>query len=186
MSGVSYRITAGKKGLLLTIAAIADGIQVMFKFFWFTGVLGILSEAVGWAMSGLAGILLAIGFMASHVQPMSTMGGKARILTALLFEASPLINAVPTFTVLTVLTIRQSRAEDEERAKLDATMATGEDRGRYTTIRRMRRESQRGVEPRRMRRVLRNIPHPAARAMSVALTAKGLKKEPGVPPKNAS
>lgn len=186
MSEVSYRITAGKKGLLLTIAAIADGIQVLFKLFWFTGVLGILSEAVGWAMSGLAGILLAMGFMAAHVQPMSTMGGKARIMTAFLFEASPLINAVPTFTVLTALTIRQSRAEDEKKARLDATMAAGEDRGRFSTMRRMRRESERGVESRHMRRVLRNIPHPAAKAMSVALTAKSLKKRPGVPPKNAS
>jgi len=177
---VIYRITAGKKGGMLAIAIIADGIQLLFKFLWFTGILAILGEAVGWAISGLASLLLALAFAGSKVNPMSGGAGKVRTFFTVACEGMPLINGIlPTFTIWTLLTIRQSRTEDKEKAVQSATIEQREVALRRGGVRRMRRDQGGRRPPRTMRRILRNIPQPAFRAARVVRES-----ERNAPPKN--
>lgn len=178
---VTYRITAGKKGMMLAIALLADGIQLIFKFLWFTGILAILGEMIGWAMSGLASLLLVLAFGSAHVNPMNGMGGKTRTLITVLCEGMPIINVMPTFTIWTILTIRQSRAEDQERAARSATIKLREEAIRRGGLRRMRRDGTQA--PRPMRRMLRNIPHPVFRVASAARRVRP--SEPSALKKNA-
>lgn len=163
----AYRISAIEGVMLGGTAIIADAIQLFFKLFWLTGVLGVLSEAVGWAISGLAGFLLSIGFMTARVPLFQGTRRQVRAIIAILFEGMPFINLVPTFTIWTYLTIRQSRKEDKEKAIHSATIKRREEALRRGGLRRVRRD-QGGTETARpMRRMLRNIPHPAFRAAGV-------------------
>jgi hypothetical protein len=181
----AYRVTVAEGSMLIVIAVIADAIQILFKFLWLTGILAILSEAVGWAVSGLAIFLLTVGFTGLRVKPLAGPRQKVRGIITVLFEGMPLLNLVPTFTVWTVLTIRQSRAEDREKAVQSATIAQREEALRRGALRRTRRGPGLERPGRRMRPVLRSIPNPAFKAASVALTTKESGGRTRGPHKNA-
>jgi hypothetical protein len=177
----AYRVTAAEGTILLSIAFVADGIQILFKLLWFTGFLIPVSEAIGWAVSGLAIFLLTVGFMGVGVKPYAGSRQQVRTLIAMTVEGFPLGNLAPAFTIWAILTVQQSRAEDREKAAADATIAQREGARKRGMMRRARRESGATARPsRRMRPALRSIPNPAFKAASAALTTSAPSK-PGIP-----
>ncbi len=150
---------------------------MLLKILWLTGVLAIISEAVGWALSATVFFLVSFGLASSGV---TFLGGRQGAKKSVTFIASffveflPFVNLVPMLTIWTWLTIRQSRKEDREQAERDATMA----REREERIRRSFAQTQgRARDPRvsrspRMRNRLKSFPHPVAKG--VVLVSTGL------------
>lgn len=165
---VHYRVPTIVGAALLAFAAIADLLQALFKLMWFTAVLSILAEALGWFLTGFCVMILSVTFVGLGV---NFIGGKKRaVIKTLRFfgmfvlEFVPLLNMAPSLTIWALFTIRDSRKEDREKSEEKAKKQAGEDAKiqKVNVVRRRRLEELHALaqqawgKPPTMRETLRN------------------------------
>ncbi len=117
---VDYRIPKVLGYIMILVAVMADAVQALLKFLWFTVILIILAEGLGWLITGFIVTVYAIIFASLGVNFL--MGQRiamkmARFLFMFLAEFIPFLNAIPSLTIWTMLTIRESHKEDKERSE---------------------------------------------------------------------
>jgi hypothetical protein len=107
---VKYRINLITAGFMVGFALIVDGVQFLFTL---TGVLAIANSII----SILAEFSLWLWCMLVGV---NYFGGKQAskniiaVLTAIVVELVPVLDALPAFTTQTIILIYNSRVEDRQ------------------------------------------------------------------------
>lgn len=178
---VEYRISRVNEGFLVLFAALSDGTQAIGKFLTITILFAALGEGIGWMIAIGAVPMLNVVFWSKGL--FTGAHAERRLITAIItifLEGLPILNIFPMLTISTIYTIAQSRAEDREKAKQNATIQTkrvgfrqrgGGVQGRM----------QGSMQRRAVRKVLSRIPHPAARlalAADMAREKKGGARRP--------
>ena len=148
---VTYRVPTAIAAILLTLAVIGDIVQIALKLLDLTGIGIILGEGIGWLMSLLIISISGIMYTSSGVNFLfgtGMMRKLIRFVVTFLIEFFPLLNLLPTLTIWTWLTIRESRAEDRKLAERNATMKEP----RHVEVRKKR------LRERVARRMMRTVP----------------------------
>ncbi len=120
---VRYRVGPFARIALLAIAVTCDLFQFLFKFLWFTVILSILAEALGWMFAGFCLALCLAIFWACGVPVFGgRMAGRsvARFAFMLVIEMAPVINMMPSMTFWVWGTIADSRKQDIANARKKA------------------------------------------------------------------
>lgn len=144
---VPYRISNFLRLILMSLAAIGDGVQFLTVILWPTVILGILAYGLSMFITLILILTIGVIFILNGVAPLS--GAHAgRKLTTLFFtsmaECIPIVNQLmPSLTIWTGTIIYLSRKEDAERAKRSATMGAVGRMQERQMLRAQRREQQR-------------------------------------------
>jgi len=114
---VTYRIGTVQACFMVGIAIIGDLLQFLLSL---TGILAIGADVVTF----LTESILGIWFMISGVGFMSGKKATSKFLNVIgttVIELIPIVDALPTLTIGTILLIRASRAEDRETVNRQST-----------------------------------------------------------------
>lgn len=147
---VRYRVGPLARIALIAIAITCDLFQFLFKFLWFTVILSVLAEALGWMFAGFT-LAICLGiFWACHVPVFGgRMAGRSvlRFAFMMVIEMAPVINMAPTMTYWVWGTIADSRKQDEAHARKIAEEKAGEDARENARLKQilLRRQYQREV-----------------------------------------
>jgi len=141
---VHYRISSFTKVMLLGFAFIADGAQALLLFLSFTLFLIPLSYALSLFLMLFVYSVFGLVFVGTRVNP---FGGRHAVrklttfATTFVLEFMPVLaQFIPSLTIWTWLTIRQSRLEDREKAEHDAKIREEKEQRRLALMRRHREE----------------------------------------------
>ncbi len=118
---VSYRIPKALGYILIGFAVVTDGIIALMKVLWFTVILAILGEAIGWFVSMFAAMTFSVIF--ASLLGSDFIGGRRihrkilRFACTVIIKLVPFLDAVPAFTFFVWFTVKDSHKEDEEQAE---------------------------------------------------------------------
>ncbi|MBI2100643.1 MAG: hypothetical protein HYT47_01320 [Candidatus Vogelbacteria bacterium] len=105
---IQYRIPVWESSLMIAVAVIYDLVQIALT--WLLGWLG-LGFIGAWLMTLWAGLTFGLWFT---LKGASIMNGRRAASFGLgaIIEAIPLLNALPGWTVSTIISLSVTRAED--------------------------------------------------------------------------
>ncbi len=150
-----------KKAFMVLFAVLIDGIQTLLLLFAFTLILIPLNYALSLFLTFLAYSILGLGFASNRVNPVGGRHVVRKIITlatTFILEFMPILaQFMPSVTIWVLLTIRQSRNEDREKAKQDAKIQEEKERRIRDMIQRRAQEEMRIAAYQQTRLVNGNI-----------------------------